>query len=128
MLATLIHDAMKKLLEGNNQTLNILRQQYENAEIKELELTGSGFYANFEISQIAPRLQTNKSFQIGDLYGEIRGVQDGVGFVLFITNGKLDFLEGYTYGDEPWPENLSNYLLHFDSGQNRDLEKLELNF
>jgi hypothetical protein len=37
---------------------------------------------------------------------------DHVGFTLFIRNGYLSFLEGYTYGDAGWPdEPMENWLV-----------------
>jgi hypothetical protein len=40
---------------------------------------------------------------ISDVGAEIEGVRHGVGFVLFIQDGRLDCLEGFTY-DDPWPD------------------------
>lgn len=117
MLSSLIWDAMDKMLDREDPIFNILRQQYRVAEISDLELTGTGFYANFDVPQPVPLLSPTASFQIGDLYGEIKEVQAGVGFLLFVTSEKLDFLEGYTYGDEHWPENISSYSLFFAEGK-----------
>jgi hypothetical protein len=41
-------------------------------------------------------------FHIGDVSGELEGLANGAGFVLFIRDGRLKMLEGFTF-DEPWP-------------------------
>ena len=42
----------------------------------------------------------------GDFAFQLEGLYNGGGYVLFIRDGKLNFLEGYAY-DEPWPEYLN---------------------
>lgn len=115
---------MLKLLEGDDNTLQILRIQYENAIVKSREFTGTGFYTTFAIPNSVPRLEYNKAFQIGDVVGQVDGIRDGVGFVLFVENGFLNMLEGYTYGDEKWPKTIIKYKYEYISGIKRDLEKL----
>jgi hypothetical protein len=57
------------------------------------------------------------------------GVRDGVGLVLFVEDGRLDLLEGFTYND-PWPSEIVNYTIrstgrtHFGGSQS-DLEQVE---
>lgn len=121
-----VKEVMKKLLKGDDHVLETLRRQYECALEKSFDLTGVGFYISYSIPEHAPRLEEKKSFQIGDLLGKIEGVNDGVGFVLFINEGVIDFLEGYTYGDERWPDEIANYELSYVSGAERDIEKLKL--
>jgi hypothetical protein len=36
----------------------------------------------------------------------MEGLEHGAGFMLFIDDGVLVMLEGYTY-DEPWPQRMS---------------------
>jgi len=39
---------------------------------------------------------------------------DLVGFTLFIRSGHLSFLEGYTFGDVKWPDDLMGKWLVLD--------------
>lgn len=41
---------------------------------------------------------------------EIAGLERGVSFVLFVRDGMLDFLEGFTF-DEPWPDRIDDYAV-----------------
>jgi len=43
---------------------------------------------------------------------------DLVGFTLFIRNGYLSFLEGYTFGDVKWPSDPMDDWLIFDATVN----------
>jgi hypothetical protein len=120
-----VKNVMEKLLEGDDPTLEILRRQYECATVQSAEFTGVGFYISYLVPEYAPRIPEKKSFHIGDLHGEIDGVNDGVGFVLFVKDGVINLLEGYTYGDESWPKEITNYELSFMTGGKRDIEKLK---
>ena len=39
---------------------------------------------------------------LSDVGADLVGVDHGVGFALFVKDGRLDFLEGFTYADA-WP-------------------------
>jgi hypothetical protein len=47
---------------------------------------------------------------LSDVAAEIDGAQHGAGFVLFIEDGMLDVLEGFTY-DEPWPGRVERFTV-----------------
>jgi hypothetical protein len=112
-------DVMLKLLDGNDPVLAILRQQYRQSEVVKREFTGVGFFTTFRVYDSAPRLPGNRSLYIGDVVAEIDGVD--VGFVLFITDGVLDMLEGYTYGTDEWPREMVRYKIGYISGEQRDI-------
>lgn len=116
---------MAKLLEGQDDKLAILREQYSQSIVKKREYSGTGFFTSFEIPDHIPNLKISKSIQLGDVVAEIKGVKTGAGFVLFIKDGVIDFLEGYTYGDEKWPKEISEYKLSYLSGLKRDMGELQ---
>jgi hypothetical protein len=92
------------LIEGEHPALSALRQQLPSARVKQVELTGVGFFVDFEIPPDAPVAEP-ANFAGGDARITVQGVKNGAGCVLFIRGGRLATLEGYTYGDDPWPEN-----------------------
>ena len=59
--------------------------------------------------------------KFGDVIAEIPGLSGGAGFLLYIENGILDVLEGYSY-DEPWPTSTEGFTLRFLKGEERDME------
>jgi len=114
---------MKELLSGDDHNLEILRAQFSSAEVRSREFTGVGFYTYFRPDVNMPKVEGKQAFQFGDLKVDLQGVKAGVGFVLFIKNGYLDFLEGYTY-DDPWPGDIDILSIGFETNGIRDLEKL----
>ena len=42
----------------------------------------------------------------------VPGLKYGLGFLVYIDNGLLKMLEGYTYG-EPWPEHIDAFTLSY---------------
>lgn len=117
-------NVMTKFLDGEDDVLSVLREQYHNAIVKNREFTGKGFFTDYIIPNDIPKLKSQKSFQIGDVIGEIDRVEHGIGFVLFIKNGVIDVLEGFTYGDEEWPNLIINYKLSYLPDNVRDIKKL----
>lgn len=103
---------LQKLLSGNHPVLETLRQQMEHARLASRENTGVGFYCDFEIPETAPTV--SRDLQLGDVHAEIEGLDRGAGFVLFVSDGRVKTLEGYTY-DEPWPETVGVYTLRYSS-------------
>lgn len=122
-LTQLEREVMKLLLQGDQHTLAVLRQQLDESKVESREFTGVGFYVKFAVPQSAPRITGNKSFNFGDVCADIDGLVRGAGFVLFVTDGALDLLEGYTY-DEPWPIEVKSFRLSYTTGTSRDWQAL----
>lgn len=121
-LLKLVREVMKMLLAGNSAELEILRSQYDQSSIKSVELTGAGFYIDFDIPGSVQRLDKRCHMYIGDLGGEVEGLEAGLGFILWIDDGAISSLEGYTY-EEEFPEILTGYRLAYFGGE-RDLESI----
>jgi hypothetical protein len=68
------------------------------------------------------RLPNRKRITLGDVNAEVEGLKFGAGFVLFISDGKLEMLEGYSY-DEQWPTEIKKFVLSYAGGSIRDLRK-----
>jgi hypothetical protein len=102
---------MQKLLDGDHPILVALRNQVVAAKIKDRQFTGVGFFLHFEID---PKLALpgNLNLEIGDVMGTLPGVEHGSGYILFIREGVLSMLEGFTY-DDPWPESISDFHLGY---------------
>jgi len=81
-----------------------LLAQLKNATIISREFTGVGFYSNFYVEN---NMSNEGNVLLPNARGRVNNNVD-VGFVLFVSGGKLSCLEGYTY-DEPWPEIIESY-------------------
>ena len=78
-----------------------LAQQVANASVISRENTGAGFYTNFDV-------QGGPYVALPDLKdrmveAQIEGLQHGMGFILWVKDGRLDFLEGYSYEEVTTP-------------------------
>ena len=114
-------EVLKMLLDGRDDCLAILRLQAQHSRVSSREMTGVGFFTHFDVPPEVPRVLGQPKFWLGDVYGAAENIQDGVGFVLFVTEGALSMLEGYTY-DEPWPDELRGLKLLYSTGQARDFD------
>jgi hypothetical protein len=124
ILTPLENQVMGALLAGEDEVLSILRQQLKQATISSRKMTGVGFFTKFYIPAECTRVAGNSSFKLGDVNGTANNLNNGLGFLLFVTNGEIDALEGYTY-DEPWPIEVQGLTLTYAGGQNRDMDVLK---
>jgi hypothetical protein len=112
---------LEKLLTGELPILEALRAQARIGRVEERSMTGVGFFTTFAVPTEAPPVQG--SFQLGDVLSRIEGLSHGAGFVLWVKNGVLDMLEGYTF-DEPWPEQIGDFSLEYIDDRQKDLQRL----
>ena len=73
--------------------------QAANLTVRTRENTGAGFYTHFDVDN---QLVTHP---LPDLRGlsveaEVEGLGDGMGFILWVKEGRIDYLEGYTFGPD----------------------------
>lgn len=111
------------LLDGDYPMMHILRTQLNMAGVESLENTGSGFFMKFSVPKDAPVIPGKPDFQFGDVDAQVEGLKDGAGFVVFVRDGQLRMLEGYSY-EEPWPEGDREFTLSYSGDGKNRLEKL----
>jgi|GEM_PF-519550 len=121
-LTLLEQQVVERLLSGDDPVLAVLRQQAAQAMVSSRKNSGVGFVTEFLVSLKVPRVD-NLTFKLGDVNGTAENVKHGLGFLLYVTNGALAALEGYTY-DEPWPNQIQGLTLRYSEGQPRNMDKL----
>jgi hypothetical protein len=114
-------EVAKMLLAGEDGALAVLRDQLKHAQVRSREMTGVGFYAEFALPFDAVRIKSQPNFKLGDVTGKATNVQHGLGFLLYVTDGGIAMLEGYTY-DEPWPDEVQGLVLSYLEGKDRNLD------
>lgn len=73
------------------------------------ENTGAGIYVYFKYSD-PPPLFSSENRTIGQsVYAEIEGLEGGVGFMLYIDEGRITMLESFSHGSEAWPTHISRF-------------------
>ena len=103
---------INKLLEKKTNTNQILQTQYSSAVITR-EFTGSGFFSNFKIPNSLPHVIPPATFNLGNLFCDINEIKQFGGFVLYIENGMIHCLEGYSFEYE-WPKIITRYHLYYE--------------
>jgi hypothetical protein len=93
---------MDLLLQGDHPLLATLREQFVVADVSRREYTGAGFFTNFAIPATAPRLPFKRRLVFCDVYADLTGLEHGAGFLLFIDDGTLNFLE-CSICEPEWP-------------------------
>ena len=95
---------LEALLAGELDDLAVLRAQASAATVTKREMTGVGFFTTFSVPDHCSRLSRSKGQTwLADVGADLVGVEHGVGFVLFLRDGQIAVLEGFTYGESPWP-------------------------
>src|SRR6266436_4026775 len=100
---------LNKLLAKPGEPFDTIRQQLAHASVSSRKFTGAGFFTRFAIPPDAPVRRDLQSTELGGIGAKIPGLQDGAGFLLFIRDGVISFLEGYTYGDAAWPDPITEF-------------------
>jgi hypothetical protein len=104
MLNEMERQALEMLLAGEDDRLAVLRCQLSNATASRREMTGAGFFTHLSILADAPLLVPGHGrLVIGDVYAEVTGLQHPAGFILFVDDGALNFLECFI-ADDRWPD------------------------
>jgi len=105
-------------LVGTEPQLEILRAQAAVARVSNREHTGVGAYINLEIPASTPRVSPSKII-FGDVNIQVADVPHGVSSLLWVTSGRIAFLEFAAHVDS-WPKDPQithlGYYRHEPSG------------
>ena len=87
------------LIQGTHPAMATLREQFSRARISRVELTGVGFFVNFDVPNDLPLTEPP---EVAGGSAEIRlvGADIPAGCVLFVRRGRLAMFEGFTYDPE----------------------------
>lgn len=123
-LSRLEREALSMFLAGDHNVLRALREQLSTCRVVDRELTGVGFFTKLAVPESAAKAGIdNGTLTFADVTAEIEDLEHGAGFVLFVRDGRLDTLEGYTY-DEPWPEVIGAFALDYAQADRPELAAL----
>ena len=124
-LTHLEHSVLHALLEGAHPALEALREQLPGLAVVRRTATPASFSTVLRPRGGAPRAPVRtRQAVLDDLSADIPGLPGGAAFALFVEDGWLARLDGTTYGNEPWPEDVAGFTLHPDDPE-RDLSDLD---
>lgn len=108
-LSPLERDALAIILAPDHPVMNALRRQFERCQVASRETTGVGFFTTLEIAPDVEAAPVKPGrMDLSDVTATIDGLEHGAGFVLFVQDGVLDVLEGFSY-DGPWTDMNARY-------------------
>lgn len=85
------------------------------ARVEHRRMTGVGIFVDLSIAGEAGRVDRIDTEISADYRTRLDAPCDLVGFTLFVRKGFLSFLEGYTFGDVKWPDELPEEWLILDA-------------
>jgi len=115
MLTPLEKTVLDAMLDMPGEPFDTVRKQLTHAAIAKREFSGVGFFTYFIVPPDAPVRRDLPNKEISHVGAQFPSLQHGAGFVLFIRDGVISMLEGFTY-DEPWPTNTDNFKVHKRDG------------
>jgi hypothetical protein len=98
-LSPLERDVLELLLAPDHPVMHALRRQLVRCRVASREITGVGFFTTLEVDkdvEAAP-VTSARRLILDDVKASVEGLEHGAGFALFIENGVLDTLEGFSY-------------------------------
>jgi hypothetical protein len=118
-LTPLERAVIQALLSRDDPGYAELREQYASCRVTSREMTGVGFYTALEVDASTPPAPTSVGNPLGqgrgfpdDVYADLDGLEHGAGFILWLEDGRLETLEGFTYA-EPWPDEVRRFDVGF---------------
>jgi hypothetical protein len=128
-LSPLEREVIATILAPEHPVMYALRRQFERCHVTAREMTGVGFFTTLAMATHVPPAPVKPGrMHLGDVTATIEGLEHGAGFVLFVRDGVLDTLEGYSF-DEPWPDVIVLYevsaggVMH-SGGSETDMEQV----
>src|SRR5688500_6631342 len=109
-LSPLEQAALDKLIAGDHPVLQTLRHQASRASLRAKEYTGVGVFCSFDVLPGTPTVAGG--FELEDVTAEVAGFNHGAGFILFVREGVIELLEGFSY-DEPWPDEIRDFEIAY---------------
>ena len=79
-----------------------LRQQISTTYVVSYENSGAGFFSDLVVAASAPLLAEKSPLDAA--YGNVAGIEHGMGFIVFLKDGRLSMIEGYCNAGEATAE------------------------
>ena len=109
----LAHAVIRKILPQTGIDYPTFKYQYENAEVAETKMYRRGFDIRFRMKEGVPAVEVEGQREYGTVSAQIPALAYGMGFILWVKDGMIQSLEGYSY-EEDLPEIVEGYTLHDD--------------
>ena len=115
---------LKALLEGDHPILAALREQVPVTLVERRDFSGVGFFTRFSVASTAVPAPVVGQLDLGGVDAVIPSLRHGAGFVLFVNDGYLSMLEGFTFAEDLWPDSTAGFSVHVNELRAKSLERL----
>jgi hypothetical protein len=88
--------ALEAAIHDYPSAAECLERQIESAHVVDFKNTGEGFFSTVDIASDAPLLPDKSPLDAA--YGTVEGIECQMGFLIFVKNGRVSLIEGYTFG------------------------------
>lgn len=94
-------------------TIPLIRRSidFEEIDVTTREVTGIGFFAELAPSENLKLFADGTSIRWGRVGARLNRPPVDTGYLLYVEDGYLTMVEGYTYGTE-WPTEIAEIELH----------------
>jgi hypothetical protein len=127
-LTPLEQEVIATILRPAHPVMDGLCKQLELCRVVSREFSGVGFFTTVAGPDDL-RVAAPGRLVLGDVQADIPGLLHGAGFLLWVEDGMITMLEGFSY-DELWPDRIETYAVsavHPDGGPT-DVEKVQAAF
>lgn len=112
-LTPLEQAVIEAILRGVPSSEGCFRFQLHNSRLDVREFNGYGFFTNIIVPNDVPACSPLNA----QLLASAMVSKQLCGFILWIADGRIDFLEGYPLGGDSWPENESFEQIELNSSR-----------
>lgn len=91
--------ALHSLFSEAPEISSPLERQLSVARVAKRENSGSGFFTTISVPDTVDPVERSEPLS-GETYARLPGLEYGLGFALFFGGGRIETLEGFTYGPE----------------------------
>ena len=85
-----------------------LEKQYRSAKMIKRENTGRGFFTDYEIAEKSCRIDGSPDLILGKRQWNLNGLKYGSDYILWVKEGLITCLEGFCYGEDRWPDEITD--------------------
>ena len=82
-----------------------LQSQFQKCTVQKKEVSTYGFSTYYTVTAEEETLGDTVNMQLGKSQWNINGLKRGSDYILWIKNGFITCLEGFSY-NEPWPDEI----------------------
>jgi hypothetical protein len=101
-------DILKEIAKTNSSKYPWLLKQIEVLEVESREKTKVGLYVNFRRKTIDNVPDSIEGTLSSNQVIKTKGLKNGLGFIVDITKGYINYIELFTY-DEQWDGEVEDY-------------------